>query len=650
MVRQLACGSKAPFSEAEDAEPPEQTVLPAMLHSTDVWYVLLQPPGLGTEPAANAEAHAEASQLERTEHAAQRAAVRREASSGAGDKERLPFLARPELADGAGRSGERKGLGGAGDGEARWHLQVSVLAVRGEISEELEQGLQAARSYLASLALAAERERAPAFAPSPASVPPFRPRRAPPSACEGGEEALEARAAWLAAMTQVQVQVSVHSLALGVAVGSSACVARSDTQAAGISPWSSASSMLVAHVDGVVVQWLELEEEEAEEDRDQELVRDMQGLQEPQAFQSNPRGWWRGALQSYTRACNTTREVASLTRASNSRGANCRAQHAAASTAAAPAQRCSASASEAGVGDAAAAGGESRLMGSLPLAAPHTLPHASSDWQPVARGFRKRRARVKLLGDTRAWRAEVLAGLRWMRTWEERLATPVDAFDLQVELVSLLSVGSVPTPSCPPAVVGQGEVSTGSDGREVRVEETKVRVSSSVVSVVVGPAALEAIAGGLGHLDRLAALVLPHAAGPDASIPLPSPSRAPSAEARAESIRPSALYPDLGALLGSEAAGHDAGNQRLHPRPTSLPLMTLLGSRLVLDVELEGLQVLPPPSAPLSLSLLLLPPLCRPPPTSHRPCTAARSRARVSGECQAPDRSVGQCAGQGTWF
>ena len=153
----------------------------------------------------------------------------------------------------------------------------------------------------------------------------------------------------------------------------------------------------------------------------------------------------------------------------------------------------------------------------------------------------------------------------------------------------------------PPAAVGPGEDVVG-----VRMEETSVRVWSSVVSIVVGNDSLLAISRALDQLARLSRLFEPHRAPPphqagaNASINLRSNPSAPSTEARAESIRPSALYPDL-ASLGSQArdGGDGLTGAWVGNVGGEAGLVALVGQRLTFDVELEGLQV-----------CLLLPPVC----------------------------------------
>jgi hypothetical protein len=132
----------------------------------------------------------------------------------------------------------------------------------------------------------------------------------------------------------------------------------------------------------------------------------------------------------------------------------------------------------------------------------------------------------------------------------------------------------------------------------VRMEETSVRVWSSVVSIVLGHDSLLAISRALDQLARISRLFSPHRpppphqAGTDASTSLCSNPSPPSTEARAESIRPSALYPDLSSL-GSQArdGGDGLTGAWVGNVDGEAGLVALLGQRLMLDVELEGLQV-----------------------------------------------------------
>ena len=372
VLRQLPSGCRAPFNEA--TELAHQVVI----DSKDVCFVMLHPPvytdvsdNIGTQGGPDWAAGAGAcSPVAPAVH-----------------------LAASELADFASLHAE----GAPSDTEARLHVRVSVLAMRGEVSEEVVKGLEAARSYL-DLALHPRewQDRQRGQVSSAAFVPISKRRAAAPSThaplrvldtvmkeAEGAEEAQGATSAWLAVMKHVQVNVTVESLAFGLAVPAVSGTRLPDGGA------GSCSWMVVVHVDGVALQLLELNEDEAEEG---EEVRDLdsQGLharEEP----------------SYSQLWKWAGRAASL-------------QQHGASTGPAPTRRRSLTALEAsgGVDVPAPSAGDTRRMA-----------HGTGQQQPAARRSCKKRACVKVLG----------VGLRCMRSWEDCIATPVDKFDLDLQII-----------------------------------------------------------------------------------------------------------------------------------------------------------------------------------------------------------------------
>ena len=373
VLRQLPSGCRAPFNEA--TELAHQVVI----DSRDVCFVMLHPP-VYTDVSDNMGTHGG------PDWAAGTGASAPVAPAAA-------HLNASELADCAPLH-----AGGAPrDTEARLHVRVSVLAMRGEVSEEVVKGLEAARSYLGLALHPGEwQDRQRGHVSSAAFVPISQRRAAAPSTnaplrvldtgmkeAEGAEEAQGATSAWLAVMKHVQVNVTVESLAFGLAVPAVSGTRLPDGGA------GSCSWMLVVHVDGVALQLLELNEDEGEEGEEGRDL-DSQGLdarEEP----------------SYSQLWKWAGRAASL-------------QQHGASTGPAPTRRRSLTALEAsaGVDVPAPAAGDTRRM-----------THGTGQQQPAARRSCKKRACVKVLG----------VGLRCMRSWEDCIATPVDKFDLDLQII-----------------------------------------------------------------------------------------------------------------------------------------------------------------------------------------------------------------------